>query len=225
MPPSATIAPASDITESKPRHTRPVEGEMDEPKDIGIELHFKGAPAFPAQLILGAIEAVERAVFREESEEIDAMQKELGDVVPAPVFDAMRYRIGDTMGRAINFDRASSGSLLLGGIAVALSYWLLDKTLGETVKESWLDSNLHQRLKTFLSACLKGKSKRIAKDIRPSRWTQSDAEVDISVRQTGPGTETIVCSFVPGLALQPVPTLGEILNSQRNRRPDPPRRR
>jgi hypothetical protein len=225
MPASMMTTPEAPKRESAPERKGPGKDEREEPKEIGIELHFSGAPAFPAQLILGAIEAVERAVSWEEREEIEAMQKDLGDVVPEAVFDAIRYRIDRTAGRAINFDRASSGSLILGGIAAGLAIWFLDKTLGETVKDSWLESSFHERLKQFLSLRLKGKAQRIAKNIRPSRWNPGDAEVEISVKQTGPSSEIIVCTFIPGPALQPLPTHREVLVAIRDRRPAPPRHR
>ncbi len=35
-------------------------------------------------------------------------------------------------------------------MAAGLAFWLLDKTLGETVSEAWKESDLHTQVKEFL---------------------------------------------------------------------------
>lgn len=189
---------------------------MAEAGDLYVELRFQGAESFPAQLILGAIEATERAIARSETEDIDALQNEFKDL-PAPIFDAMRYRIGELTGRALNFNHASSGSLILGGVAAALSFWLLDKTLGETVKQAWESSDLHGDMKGFLETRLRRKAERIARDVRPSRWSKSDAEVETFVEIKDRGM-TIVVLVTPGPALAPLPIASQVMHAQRQRR-------
>jgi hypothetical protein len=179
----------------------------DEP-DIHIELQFKGAQYFPAQLLLGIIEAVDRAIARAERDEIDEIEKVFSDDIPKPVFDAMRYRAQNLTARSLNFESASSGSIILAGIAAALAYWLLDKTLGETLKESWKNSNLHSRMKEFLSARMGAKAARIAKDIRPSRFSGEEPSVEVQIQERS-GMTVIVVIIVAGPGLLTVPKIRE----------------
>jgi hypothetical protein len=177
--------------------------------DIHIELHFIQATAFPAQLLLGVIEATERAIARVERYEIDEFQKLLPDI-PAPIFDAMRYRAEHLNGRALNFQGAASGSIILFGTAAGLSYWLLDKTLGETVSETWRESDMHVRLKKILHARIGTKAKRIAEDIGPSRWSRSEVTTDV-ITEVKDGNPTIKVVVYPGPELLPIPKQSEVL--------------
>jgi hypothetical protein len=180
--------------------------------DIHIELHFVQAAAFPAQLLLGVVEATERAIARVERDEIDEFQKLLPEV-PVAVFDAMRYRAERLTGRALNFQGASSGSIILFGIAAGLSYWLLDKTLGETISETWRESDMHGRLKEILHARIGTKTRKIAGDIRPSRWSQGEVVTDVST-ETKDGNPTIKVVVAPGPELLPIPKQSDVLGKR-----------
>ena len=150
---------------------------MDSVSDIRVELSFLESSRFPAQIVLGTIEAVSRAVDRVEAEDIEALSDAFADEIPAAVFDAMRYRSRQYHNRSLSFDDASSGSVVLIGMAAGLAYWLLDKTLGETVNQAWKESELHTRIKEFLLTRFDDKAERIASKIRPSRWRGSDRHV------------------------------------------------
>lgn len=181
---------------------------MDNGIDINIEIHFTEAQAFPAQLLLGAIEATERAIARAEREEIEELQKLLPDV-PDTIFDAMRYRMGQLTGRALNFQGAATGSIILFGVAAGISYWLLDKTLGETVSETWRESDMHSRLKKFLHARIGTKARKVASDIRPSRWSQTEVITDVVTEFDG-RNPTIKVFVAPGPELLPIPKQSDV---------------
>jgi hypothetical protein len=194
---------------------------MAEPGDIYVELRFQGAESFPAQLLLGVIEATERAIARAENEDIDALQKEFPKL-PTTIFDAMRYRAERLVAQTLNFERASSGSLILGGVAVALSYWLLDQTLSETVKQAWVESDLHKRIKEFLSSRLLRKAEQIAHDVRPSRWPKGGANIETLIERNEPNVKIVVL-VTPGRDLLPLPTARQISDAhEQRRRSEPP---
>lgn len=181
---------------------------METTSDIRIHLRFVGSDQFPARLLLGAIEAVDRALMRAELEEIDELAGAFPEI-PSAVFDAMRYRAGQLTAQAINFDYASTGSLILAGMGAAVAYWLLDKTLGETIKESWEESDLHRRLKAFLIKRRGAKAQAIAADIRPSRWT--DAMNQVEVTTTSEGTVALIVVTIPVPPdLSPIPSASQI---------------
>ena len=168
----------------------------------------------PALILLGGIEAVERAIMRAEVRDIDDLAAEF-PTIPDAVFDAMRYRAKQFTAQALNFDGASSGSLVLAGIAAAVSYWLLDKTLSETVKQAWEESDLHVRIKQFLLRRLPAKVEAIAKDIRPSRWPQARERLVVETHVTREVFLIVVTIPVP-TDLAPIPTARE-MDVARNR--------
>jgi hypothetical protein len=186
---------------------------MDDQSDIRIEVRLIGAEAFPAQLLLGTIEAAERAITRAEVSEIDDLQREFPDI-PAAVFDAMRYRVKGLTGRALNFESASHGSIILIGAAVALAYWLLDKTLGETTKEAWQDSELNSRIKGFLQSKLRRKAEMIAHDIRPSRWPNADVGFEVRTEYRERAI-AIIIMVTPGPEMKALPKASEVIARRR----------
>jgi hypothetical protein len=181
---------------------------MEEVTDIRFELRFVGSERFPARLLLGTIEAVERAILRAEIQEIDEIEKAFPDL-PAAVFDAMRYRADRLTAQSLNFETASSGSIILGGVAAAVAYWLLDKTLGETVKQAWEGAELHKRIKGFLLTNMTPKANRIAQDIRPSRWSNSDGDLTVETVAQEQAILIVVTITVPS-ELAPIPPASEV---------------
>lgn len=134
---------------------------LDPRLDVLLEVEFVGRE-FSANLIANMITVIEESAYHVEFAEIGELQGLLPDADPA-VFDAMRYRATRYRGRAVNVRTARTGSLILMGIVAGLSYWLLDKTLGETVKEAWKKSGRHDQLVKFLSE---------------RRWKKAEAIVD-----------------------------------------------
>jgi hypothetical protein len=181
---------------------------MNEQYDILVELRFINAQEFSAQLILGTIEAVERAIAQTEREEIDALAEEFSSLPPA-VFDAMRYRARQLPGRSLNLRAATSGSLVLAGAVVALSYWLLDKTVGETVKEAWEHTSLHSKVRDFLLSRTREKADLIASRVRPSRWRECAAEFAVKVEQNDRSI-VIVVVVAPGQELAALPRASDV---------------
>ncbi|MBA3596226.1 MAG: hypothetical protein H0W40_02455 [Methylibium sp.] len=65
----------------------------------------------------------------------------------------MRYRFLELdRDRALIIEYGGRGSLLLFGAAAGFAYWVVDKTLGETFKQAWVESEAHSRLKDFLKS-------------------------------------------------------------------------
>jgi len=160
--------------------------------------------------VLGAIEAAERSVERAEKEEIDELQQEFPDV-PAAVFDAMRYRASKLAAQSINLDTASSGSIILAGAAAAVAYWLLDKTLGETMKQAWEESDLHARVKRFLLARFNAKAERIASHVKASRWPNAVNDVSVRTERRDMFLFIIVTVTTPA-ELTPIPSASRVAN-------------
>ena len=81
------------------------------------------------------------------------------------VFDATELRLQNNKSKTLHLNSASKGSLILAGLAFGLSVWILNQTLGETVKEAWTESERHEKLKSFLKSNLCSRSEIIKKNI------------------------------------------------------------
>src|ERR1700738_3023787 len=119
-----------------------------EPTEISIRVRFRGAEALPAAFIASSIAIVETEVFRSEYDELDVIFRELGEL-PAIIRDACHHRIQQYEGNSLLFENAAKGSLILIGVGSALAYWIVQNTLGESLKDAYKESGLHWRLKSL----------------------------------------------------------------------------
>jgi hypothetical protein len=190
---------------------------MNEKLDVLVELRFEEAaphqnksrptPSFPAELVMYLLRVVDRAILRAERKEIDALQEAFPDL-PAYAFDAMRFRLEALRGRALNVGAAHSGCLIIAGTAAALALWVLDKTLGETIKEAWKESTLHSKLTEFLVRRREDKAIDIGNDIFAARRTV-EATIDMQIDYRGDALVMIVI-VTPGPSMEPIPTASGI---------------
>lgn len=134
---------------------------MDKFPDVEVSIHLEGGNAFPAGLVAQTIAIVERSAYATEEEELDAIFEEMPDI-PELVRDACRQRLNNYRGNTLLVSAATPGSLVLVATCSALAYWLVEKTLGETVKEAYLESDLHTKLKELLSRRLFKRTQNLA---------------------------------------------------------------
>ena len=132
--------------------------------EIPINLTFQN-PATPALLIADVLESVNNAVYESESDELEALSQRFSDL-PQVTLDAARYRIENYRQTALLIESGSKGSLIVLGTTALLALWLLDKTLGETIKEAWKQDEWHNKLKDYLTENLAAKANAIAENIR-----------------------------------------------------------
>lgn len=181
---------------------------MEEVPEIHIELRLIDSNRFPANFIVAAIETVDRAIGRAENEEIEELSGAFPEI-PAAIFDAIRFRAQRLSYQSLNFEAASTGSIVLLGVASAVAYWLLDKTLGETAKQAWSESDLHLRIKEFLHRRLREKVKRIDGNIQRHSPTGASVETNIETLSQR-GVVLIIVTMSLPRELAPVPTVREI---------------
>src|SRR5689334_17930904 len=113
---------------------------------IEISIHYAGAKQFPSNFVTSVIDAVENAVFEAEMEEMREIQAEFGDL---PQVRNALYQLNMHRGEYVRFVTAREGSVILAGVA-GLVFWILQNTLGETLKEAYLETKLHKKLKEVL---------------------------------------------------------------------------
>lgn len=124
---------------------------MDESLRIQIELLLRTEPhrRLSARVVVKAITAVDAAIMASERKDLRLLRDELSGF-PGVAFDAAEQRLGSFRGAGLQLERAESSSILLIGAVAGISIFILQNTLGETLKEAWLDSDGHRRLKGFL---------------------------------------------------------------------------
>jgi hypothetical protein len=141
---------------------------MDEILDtIEIRVRYVNSDSFPADAVAKTIEHLDSIVLEQEGRELETLARDL-DGIPALALDATRHRLSVHSGESILFYSASEGSIILCGVIAGLAAWILEKTLGETLKEAWVESDLHKKLKRLLLAGSRYKAENIAQGIEKS---------------------------------------------------------
>lgn len=137
---------------------------MDELEQIQIEIKVE----FPTFVSAGNISKIaaltEQAIFELELAELEYLRSEFKEI-PTAIYDASLLRLYRKSGSAFLIKEAQSGSIILGGIAAGLAIWLLNQTIGETIKEAWVESESHARLKEFLLTRFSNKKKALGESI------------------------------------------------------------
>ena len=167
---------------------------MDAFPDVSVALRLEGGTAFPAGFITQTISVVERSAFSTEVEELEAIFEEFPEI-PQVVCDACRHRINDFRGNALLVSAAKPGSLVLFATCTALAYWLVEKTLGETLKEAYKESDMHEKLKALLARRLFRRTENLAATVHNAVFKPvSDPTVraEASVSKTNPRLVEVV---------------------------------
>ncbi|MCU1002771.1 hypothetical protein JAK44_17660 [Stenotrophomonas maltophilia] len=99
--------------------------------------------------LVAILNALESAAYQAETAELRQLRRSFPSL-PEVATDAAAYRLQNEKGRVVRYSSADDGSILLIGAVAGLSYYILDKTLGQTISEAWSESESHERLKAFL---------------------------------------------------------------------------
>lgn len=180
---------------------------MSDNKDIRLDIHFKYEERLPAGFFARVIQIAEQAIYESELEdmfEISVAYPEISKVE----LDAARYRMDHNWGRALQIEDAFAGSIIISGLVSGLAYWVLDKTLGDTLKEAWHDSVIQGRIKDFLLGEPLKKSRQIAAKIdakiREDLYVrQYETKVEYAVQEDDPLTITFVVELMPDILAPP----------------------
>lgn len=126
---------------------------------------------------------IDRAVYEAELEELRSVKSEFSEI-PDYIFDAVFMRLYRKAGSLFLIEEARQGSIVFAGFAAGLAYWLLDKTLGETIREAWTASDLHKRIKQFLLAQRGAKANAIGESVK-KRLFDEGIEAGIETTEEG----------------------------------------
>lgn len=177
---------------------------------FSIELRIESideGPAFSVVSVLNAIDSHLMSLERRELEEaLDLVSEEFGDDIRRRCLRELE----SFHGRTFSVEKASNGSLLLGGLAIGLAYWILQNTLGETVKEAWKESELNARIKGLLLRRLNGKVEELSQTL-PTAIAEHEAGSPAAPDITAEiGQDRIVVLIVERPPSPRPPSLGRI---------------
>ena len=131
--------------------------------EIILRLHQIGPKEIPYSVFRKILDALNKAVYESENKELDTIQAEFREL-PSVAFDAARYRLRQYRYDAILIKDLRPGSLIVAGAVAGVAIWVLQQTLGETLKEAWLASEWHQRIKSLLLRRMGQKRHSLATD-------------------------------------------------------------
>jgi hypothetical protein len=184
--------------------------------EVLIDLRAKRVDAM---LLAESVRCIEAELHRSEVRDLEEIAGAFPEL-PAVALDAARQRLPLLRGHSFVLTGAKSGSLVLTTCLVGLAVWVLKETLGSTVKESWVESGMHARLKEFLMKRRDSKAARLRERIAaqlPRRLDKLGYGVSVDIAESWIGDEeqprlqVIVSVLSP---LSSLPTRAEVLDSR-----------
>ena len=166
-----------------------MEQQLDEVMSIDVELVFKGEP--PTVLFLDTIRICEEEIHQSQRAEMEAALEALN--LPGSTKSACRRRFAETTGVSLRFTESGSGSIVLTAGLTALAFWIIKITVGETIKEAYKETGMHDRLKKFLLARVQKQTNDLecALSSRLVRYV-SDAPANASIEVVPDGDRYVV---------------------------------
>lgn len=120
--------------------------------DIKCTVNFGGSDGVTYEVLDSVLLSICKDVHNYERKELNLYLKFLTkNNVNKVTQDAIEHRFSKIdKRRSISVVEARTGSIEVALTLAAVAYWVVDKTLGETLKEAWLTSELHFKLVNFL---------------------------------------------------------------------------
>lgn len=164
------------------------------PLDFDIKLELCCKQSFPADIITTAIQCINDAYYLSEIDDLTQIQGEFTDL-PKVAFEAAVSRMKKCKKSSVLISSVEKGSIEITIAATALAYWILNQTLGETLKETWNESDMKKKVKEILG---KGLDKKVG-DVRKNvlRRLKQKLPVDTGISgkepsQNNNGDKTVI---------------------------------
>lgn len=131
--------------------------------NVGLKLRFEKFDEVPAGFAITAVQCVNDVFYQSELRDLHDIRNQFSEI-PAVALDAAEQRMRESRKDAVLLQGFQKGSLEIAVIGAGLAIWFLKQTLGETIKEAWLEGGLHERIKEFLTKRRSEKYHAIAQD-------------------------------------------------------------
>nr|WP_315848388.1 hypothetical protein [uncultured Rhodoferax sp.] len=113
-----------------------------------VVLKFSGLDYYPSELVMAGLELVEQALHELEE---DALKQTLAEHGLLESLYAVRAEMDKMRRRHLQLYDASRGCLELWGVAGATALWVLQLTVGESMKDAYKKSDMHRTLSEIFS--------------------------------------------------------------------------
>ena len=167
---------------------------MSELEEIPIRIMMRGDAFVSARNMVNIIYFANQAAADVELQELDIIRRELKDLydIPDYIYDSVELNLQKKSGSTLLIQKANTGSVILEGVAIGLTIWLLNITIGTTIREAWKESDMHKRLKEILLKQLGEKKQVIGGNIQKRLEHEgidtglevTDKSIDVYVSQT-----------------------------------------
>lgn len=143
----------------------PLAGSLDIRINAAIQYPDTEIPAFILTIVLNHIEASIHETEIKDLLDITSnflFEKPIQiDEIPGLFVDALAYNHERRKGKCLLIKRMEGGSFIIEGVVAGLAIYILKETLGETLKEAWKESKLHEKIKDFLLTSIGRRSEYI----------------------------------------------------------------
>lgn len=151
-----------------------------------LYLHFYGTAHVSLAAIGEITDKVRTALIDIEKRELRRVRQAIPEIPSAAITSAIKAV--DSHASDSNLFQLQSvrqGSVGIYIAVTALAYWILDKTLADTVSEAWRETKMHQRLRSFFLKGQIDKLRLIEKELNKGNqrftWRQVRTNVSIEV--------------------------------------------
>jgi hypothetical protein len=164
--------------------------------------------------MIKCLQHCENAVYSSELEDLIVMPLAFGEeVVPLTLLDAMRFRLSTRKGLLLHIEHAANGSIILGGIVAAGALWVLENTLGETLKDAWKESETHKKVLALLTKRFEHKHGKIGEQIKQSIEKDDDLSLNVEyvITKEEEAVQAVFIHIIPKYPEGPFPERSEYL--------------
>jgi hypothetical protein len=146
--------------------------------NLGTKITFEKETQIPAGIAIDVLKIINESFYKSELQDLYALREEFPEI-PLIVFDATEIRMQREKTSAILVRGIQKGSVEIIVVGTGLLIWVLKQTLGETLKEAWIESNIHKRIKNFLLGRRSEKHKKIREESKRMLEYKLRAEVHV----------------------------------------------
>ncbi len=134
------------------------------PHDIYISVHLSDSDGLYSKELLQALDTLETSLYASDRRDIERAAEELN--IPPVIRDACLERLRKYRNDRLLLTGARTGSIELFGVVAGVSYFVLQKTIGETFKEGFKETEIHSNLKEFFRRIIDEKALFISESLR-----------------------------------------------------------
>ncbi|MEM1222940.1 MAG: hypothetical protein AAGH40_09275 [Verrucomicrobiota bacterium] len=136
-----------------------------------IKLYFAKVQHLPLTELEDTLHKIRDIVLEKERAELARIRYDVPDITK-PTLSKILKSFDENQDKDAIFKIGAirPGSVELTIVLTAFGYWILDKTLGDTLTETWKETDLNHRIKKFFLKGKKDKLKAIEKEINKPNY-------------------------------------------------------